>query len=61
MDSVLLTLILSLVCEISMRCFFFNGEEGQRESERERERESQAGATLSVEPDMGLNPTTLGS
>ena len=29
--------------------------------ERQRERESQAGSTLSAEPDVGLHPTTLGS
>ena len=33
--------------------------EGQRE--RERERESQTGSTLSMETDVGLHPTTLGS
>ena len=39
--------------------FFF-----EREIERERgdgQRESQAGSTLSTEPDVGLEPRTLGS
>ena len=31
------------------------------ERERERERESQTDFMHSVEPDVGLNPTTLGS
>ena len=31
----------------------------ERERDRERERESQAGSTLSMEPDVRLNPTTL--
>ena len=35
------------------------GREGGRE--RERENESQAGSTLSAEPDVGLNPRALGS
>ena len=49
-----------------------NGEEEQRKRERERKREgdrergregerSQARSILSVEPNMGLDPTTLGS
>jgi len=33
----------------------------QREEERERERESQADSSLSMEPNVGLNPTTLSS
>ena len=33
----------------------------ERERERERERASQAGSMLSEEPDVGLDPTTLGS
>ena len=32
-----------------------------REREREGERESQAGSMLSTEPNVGLNPMTLGS
>ena len=31
------------------------------ERERERERESQAVSMIRAEPDVGLNPTTLGS
>ena len=44
---------------------FFNLRERERawmsrgEGQRDRERESQAGSTLSEEPDMGLNPMTL--
>ena len=34
---------------------------GERERDRERERESQGGSTLSMEPDMGFDPTSLGS
>ena len=34
---------------------------GGGERERERERESYAGSTLSMEPDAGLDPMTLGS
>ena len=34
---------------------------GGKEREREKERESQAGSMLSTEPEMGLNPKTLGS
>ena len=42
------------------------GAEGQRgrgreEGERDREIESKAGSTLSAEPKVGLDPTTLGS
>ena len=33
----------------------------ERERERERERESWTGSMLIVEPDLGLDPTTLGS
>ena len=35
--------------------------EKERERERERERISQAGSTLSMEPDTGLDPMTVGS
>ena len=40
-----------------------SGGEGQkeREKERERERESQAGSMLHIEPNKGLDSTTLGS
>ena len=44
--------------------FFFFEKEGECVSEggvAERERESQAGSTLSVLPNTGLNPMTLGS
>ena len=41
--------------------YFFNLRETERERERERERESQAGSTLSAEPDTGLDHPTLGS
>ena len=33
----------------------------ETETERERDRESQAGSILSMEPKVGLDPTTLGS
>ena len=39
---------------------YFEGE-GQKEREREGGRESQAGSLLGVEPNTGLDPTTLGS
>ena len=53
---------------IYFRIFFFEREganrcrgEGWREGGWEGERESQAGPTLSAEPDAGLDPLTLGS
>ena len=45
--------------------FYFREREREHvsgaEGQREKERESQAGSTLSMEPDAGLDPTTLGS
>ena len=42
--------------------FFFEGEREQgRGTEVERERGSQAGSTISTEPNMGLDPTILRS
>jgi len=37
--------------------YLFDGEEGQRE----RKRETQAASALSMDPDVGLGLTTLGS
>ena len=31
--------------------------ERERDGDRDRDRESQAGSTLSIEPDVGLEPT----
>ena len=63
----LLSLLVWWFCFISFIYFYLRervwaGERGRRrERERERERLSYTGFMLSVEPDPGLNPMTLGS